>query len=95
MTTLNPEIATDPTPPGSKASYEWSGFPWWFLGILAVIAWPLYKVLTDETWREGFLFIKDGLTLTIITTVGGFALSMVLGLIVAVWSSMRVYHYCR
>lgn len=84
MTTLNPEIASNPAPPGSRPSYEWSGFPWWFVGILAVIAWPLFKVLTDETWREGFLFIKDGVTLTIITTIGGFALSMILGLVISV-----------
>ena len=73
----------DPLPPGSRARYEWSGFPWWFLGIIAVVAYPLFKVLTDETWAEGFDFIKAGLTLTIIVTLGGFVVAMVLGLIVA------------
>lgn len=90
MTSLQPDlIGADPTPPGAKASYEWSGFPWWFLGIVAVIAWPVFKILTDETWEEGFLFIKDGLTLTIITTLGGFAVSMVLGLVVALGRMSR------
>lgn len=84
MTTLDPELTADPTPPGAaSSSFEWSGFPWWFLGILLVIAFPLFKVLTDETWEEGFLFIKDGITLTIISTVGGFVISMILGLVVA------------
>jgi polar amino acid transport system permease protein len=83
MTTLNPDLATDPTPPGAKLSFEWSGFPWWFIGIILVIAYPIFKILTDETWEEGFLFIKDGLTLTVITTIGGFVISMVLGLVVA------------
>jgi polar amino acid transport system permease protein len=80
--TVQPPIA-DPTPPGAKVRYEWSGFPWWFLGILAVIAFPLFKVLTDETWRDGFRFVKDGLTLTVVVTIGGFLLAMVLGLVVA------------
>ena len=84
MTTLEPDIGTDPTPPGGgRPTFEWSGFPWWFLGIILVIAYPLFKVFTDETWEEGFLFIKDGITLTIITTIGGFIISMILGLIVA------------
>lgn len=80
--TVQPPIA-DPTPPGAKVRYEWSGFPWWFLGILAVIAFPLFKILTDERWSDGFRFIKDGLTLTVIVTIGGFLLAMVLGLVVA------------
>lgn len=83
MTTLQPEVSVDPTPPGARFSLEWSGFPWWFVGIVLVIAFPVFKVLTDETWEEGFLFIKDGITLTIITTLGGFVISMVLGLLVA------------
>lgn len=80
--TVQPPIA-DPTPPGAKVRYEWSGFPWWFLGILAVIAFPLFKIITDERWRDGFRFVKDGLTLTVVVTIGGFLLAMVLGLVVA------------
>ncbi len=83
MTTIEPVIGTDPTPPGAEVRYEWSGFPWWFLGIIAVIVFPLFKILTDETWKEGFLFIKDGLTLTLGVTLGGFVIAMVLGLIVS------------
>lgn len=82
MQALEPK-AVDPTPPGAKVRYEWSGFPWWFLGILAVIAFPLFKVLTDETWREGFDFIKDGMVLTVVVTVFGFILAMLLGLLVS------------
>lgn len=83
MSTIEPTIGTDPTPPGAKVKYEWSGFPYWFVGILAVIAFPIFKVLTDPTWEEGFLFIKDGLTLTIIVTVGGFVIAFIVGLFVA------------
>ncbi|MGI9667353.1 MAG: amino acid ABC transporter permease [Acidimicrobiia bacterium] len=83
MTTLNPDVGVDPSPPGSKAKFEWGSFPWWFLGILALIAYPAFKILTDETWEEGFLFIKDGLTLTIAVTIGGFVIAMLVGLLVA------------
>jgi polar amino acid transport system permease protein len=82
MQAIEPK-AVDPTPPGAKVRYEWSGFPWWFLGIIGVIAFPLFKVLTDENWREGFDFIKDGMVLTVVVTVFGFVLAMVLGLVVS------------
>ena len=75
--------AIDPTPPGAKVRYDWSGFPYWFLGIVAVIAFPAFKILTDESWREGYLFIRDGMTVTIIVTVFGFILSMALGLVIS------------
>jgi polar amino acid transport system permease protein len=83
MTTLKAEAPLDPTPPGARLSFEWSGFPWWFLGIIAVIAFPVFKIITDPKWEEGFLFIKDGLVLTITVTIGGFVIAMVLGLVVA------------
>ncbi len=83
MTTFEPSIGTDPTPPGAKVRYEWSGFPWWFLGILAVIAFPVFKLLTDDTWNQGYDFIKDGVTLTLSVTAGGFIVAMILGLAVA------------
>ncbi|GMQ93034.1 MAG: amino acid ABC transporter permease [Acidimicrobiia bacterium] len=80
MTAIDTEHLPDPTPPGAKLSYDFAGFPWWLVGILATIAFPVYKLLTDETWNDGFLFIKDGLTLTFIVTFAGFAIAMVLGL---------------
>lgn len=83
MAKLKPEIGTDPTPPGSEVRYEWSGFPYWFIGILAVIAFPIFKILTDPTWNDGFQFIKDGLTLTLVVTFGGFVIAFVLGLVVS------------
>lgn len=89
MTTIEPTIGTDPTPPGAEVRYEWSGFPWWFLGIIAVIVWPVVKILTDPNWREGFLFIKDGIILTFGVTLGGFAIAMVFGLIVSLGRMAR------
>ena len=80
MTTIDPVKSTDPTPPGAKLTYDWSEFPWWFVGIVLTVAFPLYKVLTDEDWNEGFLFIKESLTRTFAFTIGGFAIAMVVGL---------------
>ncbi len=83
MNTIDPSVSTDPAPPGSRTSYEWKTFPWWLIGILLTILFPLYKILTDENWEEGFLFIQDGLILTFSVTIGGFIVAMVAGLVVA------------
>lgn len=83
MPQVTRDAAIDPLPPGAKSSYDWSEFPWWFVGIVLTIAFPLFKVLTDPKWEEGFLFIKDGITLTLVVTVGGFVIAMVVGLLLA------------
>ncbi len=83
MTVVEQDTSTDPSPPGARATYEWQSFPWWLIGILLTILFPLYKILTDPDWEEGFLFIKDGLSLTFVVTLGGFVVAMVFGLIVA------------
>ncbi|RLE12451.1 MAG: amino acid ABC transporter permease [Actinobacteria bacterium] len=83
MTSIDTASQTDPTPAGAKSSYDWSVFPWWLVGILLTILFPVYKMFTDETWNEGFLFIKDGITLTFTVTIGGFVVAMIVGLIVA------------
>lgn len=87
MTGLQP--AADPSPPGSRFRIEWAGAPWWLLGIAAVIAFPAFKILTDETWSEGFQFIKRGLSLTVIVTAGGFTVAMLLGIVVALGRRSR------
>jgi polar amino acid transport system permease protein len=69
-------------PPGSTSRWTWSGVPWWLLGIIATVAVIGFQVLTKERWREGFDFISAGLTFTLLVTLGGFILALVLGLII-------------
>lgn len=83
MTSMDSALKTDPTPAGAKSTYDWSIFPWWLVGILLTILFPVYKMFTDETWSEGFLFIKDGIILTFAVTTGGFVVAIIVGLIVA------------
>lgn len=83
MTSIQTVLPTDPTPPGAKLSYDWGEFPWWLVGILLTILFPVYKMFTDETWNDGFLFIKDGIVLTFTVTIGGFVVAIVVGLLVA------------
>lgn len=79
MTVID-ETDLDVGPPGSSRE-TWSGFPFWLVGILVTIGLIVFQVLTQEKWRDGFTFILGGLSLTLILTLGGFVIAMVLGLL--------------
>ncbi len=70
----------DPLPPGAASRWSFSGVPWWLIGIIATIAVIAFQIATKPKWREGFEFIRGGMALTLIVTVGGFVIAIVLGL---------------
>ncbi|RPI23239.1 MAG: amino acid ABC transporter permease [Actinobacteria bacterium] len=81
--TIMREATLEPTPPGAATGYAFSGFPWWLVGIGLTVGGIAWMVVFNDEWREAFDFIKAGLTLTALVTVGGFLTSIVLGLVVA------------
>lgn len=58
-----------------------SGLPWWFLIILLGALFLGYSFFVDETYSEIFLFLKDGVAMTIRVTLTGYALAVTIGLI--------------
>jgi len=76
------ETEIEPGPPGATSGWSFSGFPWWLAGIIATILGIAFQVATKEVWRNGFNFILGGLSLTILVTLGGFAIAIVLGLLI-------------
>jgi polar amino acid transport system permease protein len=55
--------------------------PWWMLGIVLIAILTVYVILTRESYRDAFLFIKAGLSVTISTTVISFLIALTLGLL--------------
>ena len=76
------ESQVDPGPPGATSRWSFSDVPWWLVGIVATILAIAFQVLTKQTWRDGFGFIIGGLSLTVLVTLGGFVIAIVLGLLV-------------
>lgn len=76
------ETLVEPGPPGAAGGWSLGGVPWWLIGIIATIALIGFQIVTKPVWREGFDFIKTGLSLTIIVTLGGFVIALVLGLFI-------------
>lgn len=56
-------------------------FPWWFVAILLTLVAVYFLVLTEENYREAFLFIIQGLGVTISVSLISYAFALVLGLI--------------
>jgi len=76
------EAVLDPLPPGAASRWSFSGVPWWLIGIIATILGIAFQIVTKEVWRDGFTFIIGGLTITLLVTLGGFVIAIVLGLLV-------------
>jgi polar amino acid transport system permease protein len=81
MDTMTPPV-TEPGPPGASAGFRWSGIPWWLIALIATIGTIAFMVVTDEKWRQGFDFIRNGLSMTLIITAAAFVIALVLGLFI-------------
>ena len=60
---------------------DWREFPWWLVAIFAFLGLMALLIFTQPNYKEAFLFIKNGLRITIYTTLTSFAIALVLGLL--------------
>ncbi len=58
-----------------------SEFPWWLVGIIAVLVLMAFVIATNPDFNRSFRVILPGIQLTIYTTLVGFAAALVIGLI--------------
>lgn len=60
---------------------DWRDFPFWLVGILAVLGWMAFLIFSQDRYKESWDFIVEGLRITIQTTVVGFAIALAIGLV--------------
>ena len=58
-----------------------SNFPWWLVALILLIALTFSMVLSGGNFSDAFFFIKEGLSVTILTTLAAFSIALVIGLI--------------
>ncbi|MBX3048824.1 MAG: amino acid ABC transporter permease [Anaerolineales bacterium] len=56
-------------------------FPWWLVAIILVLIGSAYFVATNESYQASLLFIVQGISITVQTTLYAYALALVIGLI--------------
>lgn len=57
-------------------------FPYWLVALGLCIATITYVVIARPNFTETFLFIKDGLQITVLVTLASYAIALVIGLLV-------------
>ncbi len=55
--------------------------PWWVFGIIIIALVTAITIITKEPFTKAFVFIKNGLIVTITTTIIAFIFALLLGLI--------------
>ncbi|HSS97018.1 MAG TPA: amino acid ABC transporter permease [Terriglobales bacterium] len=58
-----------------------ANFPWWLAAIILILIATFYFIFTNESFAEAFDFIKQGISITITTTVYSYAIALVIGLV--------------
>lgn len=70
-----------PSPTTSPRSQDWQQFPWWLLAIIAFLFIMGGLVIFGEEFYKAFQFIIPGIAITLYTTLVGFIIAMILGLL--------------
>jgi polar amino acid transport system permease protein len=74
------------TEPGELARlprrpFEWSEVPWTWIIILALGVLVVYAIVANPAYQDAFLFLREGMRVTITVSLISFAIALVLGLI--------------
>ena len=66
--------------PGSEQEKD---FPWWLLIAAALAAYLMFRVVTDDLYRQVLTTLGRGIKITIFVTLVGFSLASLIGLLLA------------
>ena len=58
-----------------------SRYPWWVLGLIIIAIWAIYIVAVQSSFREAFVFIWEGIGVTISVSLAAYGIAVVLGLV--------------
>jgi len=88
MTEHDPAEIAPPGPGASLYRFDAREFPWWLVGMLAIIAAMILAIIFSEEYQAAFerifpfpLSLTEGIALTLYLTVVSFIVAIVLGLV--------------
>lgn len=59
----------------------WRDLPWWLFAIILISVYVFFVITYNENYNAAFVFIKQGLAITIKTALMAFAIAIVFGLL--------------
>jgi polar amino acid transport system permease protein len=81
-------------PSRREMGYSAATIPWWAILLGAAALLVIYLILSDANYRETFLFLKNGVLVTLRITLIAFPISTLIGLIVGLArTSKNVFFY--
>jgi polar amino acid transport system permease protein len=81
-------------PSRTYSGYSAASVPWWAILLGAAALLVIYLILSDANYRETFLFLKNGVVVTLRITLIAFPISTLIGLIVGLArTSKNVFFY--
>ena len=81
-------------PSRPETGYSVASLPWWAILLGATALLLIYLILSDANYRETFLFLKNGVVVTLRITLIAFPISTVIGLFVGLArTSKNVFFY--
>ena len=63
------------------SSISWGEFPWWLVAIFSFLIVMGVLIIRDPEINQAFVFILPGIKVTILITLEGFGLALILGLL--------------
>ena len=59
----------------------WRDLPWWLFAIILIAIYVFFVITYNEHYNDAFLFIKQGLAITIKTSLVAYAIAILFGLL--------------
>lgn len=80
-----------------RLSFKWgrNTDPWWALVALVIILLVVLVTVRSDPFLNILLFVRDGISITIVITISAFVLTLVLGLVGALGRPLTKSNYLR
>jgi polar amino acid transport system permease protein len=80
-----PDHLTEPLPSmrfnGEPVGRRIIDLPFWLISIILIAIWAAWVIITNPDYKEAFLFITIGISITIRTSLAAYAIAVMIGLI--------------
>jgi polar amino acid transport system permease protein len=67
--------------PKGPLSKRLGQLPWWFFALILIAIWSGFTIITKANFKEAFIFIVPGISVTVTISLSSYGIALVLGLL--------------